>query len=118
MVALFRRELLLHPNRSVRMAWLVACFLVLLFPLLGMFVLNSSVVGQWLSTGICPGGPMDRPARPCGLFELSYLVFFGGWAAFVVIPLFVLWWLICLLVLLAAVSFMCRPARCHGASRR
>jgi hypothetical protein len=34
---------------------------------------------------------MDRPAGPCGPAEFVFVVFLGGWAAFVVLPALLAW---------------------------
>lgn len=64
---------------------------ILLLPLAGIGVLSHHDLGRWLSTGLCPAGPMDRPSRACGLPELFFIVFLGGWASFLVVPLLLFW---------------------------
>ena len=54
--------------------------------------LGRAELARWATTGLCPAGPMDRPEAPCGLFEIVGIVFFGGWAAFLVLPVLLGWW--------------------------
>lgn len=78
-------------------------WLAMLAPLVGLLLLNAGALGDWLRTGICPGGPMDRPAAPCGPVGFVMTVVLGGWAAFLVIPLLVVCWIgITIYFLLAA----------------
>ncbi len=65
--------------------------LALLAPLVAVGALSSADIGEWLRTGLCPGGPMDRPVQPCGPMDLFFIVFLGGWGAFLVVPLLVVW---------------------------
>jgi len=66
-----------------------AALLVLPFALLA--VASRHEIGVWLTTGMCPGGPMDRPASACGPGAFFEIVFLGGWAAFLVVPLLLVW---------------------------
>lgn len=61
--------------------------LALCAPVAVLAFVGAHDLSTWLETGFCPGGPMDRPAAPCSAAELAFLVFLGGWAAFVVVPL-------------------------------
>ena len=70
----------------------------LLLPFIAVGALSSDAVGTWLSTGFCPGGAMDQAAAPCGFFTFFARVFLGGWAVFLVLPVYAVWWLLCLLV--------------------
>lgn len=54
--------------------------------------LGRAELTRWARTGLCPAGPMDRPEAPCDLFELVGIVIFGGWAAFLVVPMLLGWW--------------------------
>lgn len=69
--------------------------LALLLPVIGIGVMSRGEIATWLATGTCPGGAMDRPAALCGPLEFFGVVFLGGWAAFIVVPVLVAWWLAC-----------------------
>lgn len=69
--------------------------LAALVPLIVVGVLSVDEVGTWVSTGFCPGGAMDQQPGPCGFFTFFLRVFLGGWAAFVVLPFYLVWWLLC-----------------------
>jgi hypothetical protein len=64
----------------------------MLVPVVGLLLFNAAALGDWLRSGICPGGPMDRPALPCGPLDFVWIVLLGGWAAFLIVPLLVLCW--------------------------
>ena len=66
--------------------------LALLLPVAGLVALNIGEIVTWLQTGLCPGGPMDRPAAPCGPLRFLWIVVLGGWAAFLVVPLLLVCW--------------------------
>lgn len=96
---------------SAKWALGVSYALALLVPLVGIGALSSHEIDVWLSTGMCPAGPMDRPAAPCGLVDLFTIVFLGGWAAFIVVPVLAAWALGCTAVWAAAWTFVARRAR-------
>jgi hypothetical protein len=73
--------------RTARTLYLLA----LAFPLAVLAWVNAAEIGRWLDTGMCPGGPMDRAAAPCGLWGFVGVVMLGGRAAFVVVPVLGLW---------------------------
>ena len=73
--------------------------LALVTPFLCIGWFSRPEISHWLATGMCPGGPMDRPAATCGPLEFFSLVFLGGWAAWLVVPLLCAWWLACGLLL-------------------
>ena len=73
----------------------VALGVALLFPFVVVGVLSSEAISTWLSNGFCPGGAMDQAAAPCGFFPFFAQVFLGGWAMFVVVPVYAVWWLLC-----------------------
>ncbi len=62
-------------------------------PFLGLAWVNRAYIARWWHTGACPG-PMDRHG-PCGVAELAFVVFFGGWTAVLVVPALVAWSLGC-----------------------
>lgn len=64
----------------------------LALPVVALCALNAAEILHWLRTGHCPGGPMDRAAGPCGPLEFVGVVLLGGWAAFLVVPLLVIWY--------------------------
>jgi hypothetical protein len=72
---------------------------MLALPLLALAILGRHDLAEWSSSGLCPGGPMDRPARPCGLLGIFALVFLGGWVGFIVVPLWSLWVAVCTVAL-------------------
>jgi hypothetical protein len=71
-------------------------------PLLALAILGRHDLAEWSSSGLCPGGPMDRPARPCSLLGIFALVFLGGWVGFIVVPLWSLWVVSCTVALYVA----------------
>jgi hypothetical protein len=76
-----------------RTKWIgLAYALVMVLPLVASALLNRQEIATWLSSGLCPGGPMDRPAAPCGPVDIMFIVFLGGWAVFIVLPLLIVWW--------------------------
>lgn len=86
-----------EPMRNRRIIGAVFAAAALL-PLIVVGVLSADNVGTWLSTGFCPGGAMDQHPGPCHFFTFFLRVFLGGWAAFVVLPFYVAWWLLCFVV--------------------
>lgn len=54
-------------------------------------LLSRADLARWATTGVCPGGPMDHPAAPCGPFEIVFRVFLGGWAAWLFVPVLAAW---------------------------
>lgn len=98
-------------SASVKWALGVSYALALLVPFVGIGWLSSDAIDLWLSTGMCPAGPMDRPAAPCGLVDFFLIVFLGGWAAFIVVPVLVVWALVCTGVWAAMWAFGSRHAR-------
>jgi hypothetical protein len=66
-----------------------AALLALPFALLA--VASRREIGVWLTTGMCPGGPMDRLASACGPATFFEIVFLGGWVAFLMVPLLLVW---------------------------
>ena len=66
--------------------------MALLLPAAGLALFNIGEIVTWLQTGMCPGGPMDRPAAPCGPLRFLWIVVLGGWAAFLVVPLLLACW--------------------------
>jgi len=76
-----------------RLVWSILALL----PIAILIAVNNHEVLLWLQTGHCPGGPMDRPAGPCGPIDFILIVLLGGWVAFLMIPVLIGWW-ICLLV--------------------
>lgn len=79
-------------SRRTRFIFVAVYVTALLLPFAWIASRSGSELHRWLDTGVCPAGPMDRPARPCSLFELFFIVFLGGWVASMVIPMLVLWW--------------------------
>ena len=89
----------IHPMSSRAQMLRSALFLfALALPFIVVGVFSTSEIGTWLSTGMCPGGPMDQVAGPCGPLHFFMRVFLGGWVAFIFIPLVLLWWAILTLV--------------------
>ena len=80
--------------------------LVLSAPFVALGVLNHAYIAHWWQTGTCPG-PMDRHG-PCGVAQMLFVVFLGGWACVVVVPALVVWALLWSLVF-AAVLRLLRP---------
>lgn len=68
-------------------------------------------IAGWLTTGMCPAGPMDRAAAPCGVLAFMQIVLLGGWAAFIVVPLLAGWTLVATLVLLGSRASQLRGMR-------
>ncbi|MFO0609835.1 MAG: hypothetical protein U0324_42145 [Polyangiales bacterium] len=58
-------------------------------PFLGLAWVNRAYLTRWWHTGTCPG-PVDRHG-PCGVAELAFVVFFGGWMAVFVVPALAAW---------------------------
>ena len=79
-------------NRSPTEWVLIRYIGEMLLPLVVIGLASTDEIFMWLRTGICPAGPMDRPAAPCGPFSFFSIVFLGGWAAFVFLPLLLAWW--------------------------
>lgn len=79
---------------SPRARWLLTGIyvVVLLLPLVWIAASSGHEIGAWLETGVCPAGPPDRRARPCSIFGLCFIVFLGGWSAFIMAPAHLLWW--------------------------
>jgi hypothetical protein len=67
----------------------------LALPFIATAIESRALIADWFMTGICPGGPMDRPAHLCGFGEWFFITFLGGWAAFLVIPMLALWFALC-----------------------
>jgi len=79
-----------HPTRATKIArGLFGAAAVAPFGVIA--ALSRADLARWATTGVCPGGPMDHPAAPCGLFELVFRVFLGGWAAWLFIPVLSAW---------------------------
>lgn len=88
----------------------------LLLPWACIAAMSTRDIGTWLETGMCPAGPMDRPAAPCGSADFFAIVFLGGWVAFLVIPFLVVWWAGCTGALLVVVTWLRRRSRLPVAS--
>ncbi len=91
-----------------RTKWLLAAVYLLAasLPLLCLGALGSGELLTWLKTGMCPAGPMDRPARLCSPAELFFIVFLGGWASFLVLPVLVLWEAGALAAVIGALAYL------------
>jgi hypothetical protein len=76
--------------RRVR-ALLVVGALLAVAPFVALAVLGHHELSTWAQTGMCPAGPMDRPAAPCSFADLAVIVFLGGWVAFLVVPVLAVW---------------------------
>jgi len=79
-------------SRRTRVTLAAVYAAALLLPFAWITLHSGGDLQRWFDTGVCPAGPMDRPARPCSLFELLVIVFLGGSVAFMVIPALALWW--------------------------
>jgi len=83
----------------------------LVLPLVVVAVFSQHEIATWLSTGMCPAGPMDRPSRPCGPVDFFAIVFLGGWAAFIFVPILLGWWVLCSAGLAAASAYLRKRGR-------
>lgn len=90
---------------------LAAYVAMLLAPLVLLGSLSSAEIATWFSTGMCPAGPMDRPAAPCGILELAFIVLLGGWVAFIVVPALVVWALVCTVAYAALAHWLGKRAQ-------
>ena len=99
-----------RPKRTLVSLYVVG----LLLPWTCLAALSRREIATWLTTGMCPGGPMDRPAAPCGPLSFFAIVFLGGWAAFLVVPLLLVWWAGCTGALFATLKRLTRRARGDG----
>lgn len=80
-----------------RTKWMLSGIYVfaLILPLIVVAFFSTHEIVTWLSTGMCPAGPMDRPSRLCGAAEFFVIVLLGGWAAFLSVPILIGWWILC-----------------------
>lgn len=96
---------------TTRARWGIGGVLLALVPFVVTGSFSGPEIWTWLQTGTCPGGPMDRPPRPCGPLGFFFSVFLGGWAAFLVVPALALWWAGCAVGLGVALAYGRRRAR-------
>lgn len=99
------RRMSLAPSNSHVLSARIFYVAALMLPFAAIALLERATIADWLVTGMCPGGPMDRSAHLCGFGELFSIVFLGGWVAFLVIPVLVVWFVLCTAAFLCTVAF-------------
>ena len=82
-----------HPTVPGRRRLPVVYLLLLASPVVVILALSHAEVTSWWMTGMCPGGPMDRPAAPCAFPTFFFVVVLGGWLAYLVVPALSVWWI-------------------------